>query len=83
MGRKIPILMASEDTGTASSVSFVNGFAPAVKGAIPAVVNVSAQKVIHHPGERIAGPFSQFFGDEGFFVPPSIEREKSRLGSDR
>ena len=81
MGKQIPILMASEDTGTASSVSFANGFAPAVKGAIPAVVNVSAQKVIHHPGERIApGPFSQFFGDEGFFVPPSIEREKS-LGS--
>jgi len=82
MGKKIPILMASEDTGSASSVSFANGFAPAVKGAIPAVVNVSAQKVIHHPGEHIApDPFSQqLFGDEGFFIPPSTEREKS-LGS--
>ena len=83
---RIPILMDTQASAASSRVSFEEGFAPVVKSAIPAVVNVSSTKVIRAPGKN--SPFSdpffrQFFGDQ---IPPnfpgssSTEREQS-LGS--
>ena len=85
-GKMIPILLAPQTSHAASArVSFEEGFAPVVKAAVPAVVNVSSSKVIHRPGGNLS-PFStdpffrQFFGNGEFQVPPSTEREES-LGS--
>lgn len=87
-GRIVPILTATADTAPAARVSFEDGFAPIVKGAVPAVVNVSSSKIIRTPGQNVESPFSdpffrQFFGNSNpgeFRIPPSEEREQS-LGS--
>lgn len=88
-GKTIPILVATSVSGAASRVSFEDGFAPVVKNAVPAVVNVSSSKIIRTPGGSISSPFfsdpffRQFFGGslpKTFETPPSAEREHS-LGS--
>lgn len=87
--RSVPILLASEPTGLGSQVSFEAGFAPVVKGAVPAVVNVSSTRIIRAPGSNTSSPFfsdpffRNFFGNNfmnQFQTPPSLEREYS-LGS--
>ena len=88
-GKTIPILMAAQASNAASKVSFEDGFAPVVKRAVPAVVNVSSSRVIRTSGGNIPSPFfsdpffRQFFGNgfpKDFQIPPSTEREQS-LGS--
>ena len=87
-GKTIPILMTAQVSSPASKVSFEEGFAPVLRHAIPAVVNVSSSKLIRTPGGSVSpllsDPFfRQFFGDSfprDFQVPPSAQREHS-LGS--
>ncbi len=58
-------------------------FAPIVKRAAPAVVNVYAQRIVRQPGFRPFGDdplFRHFFGDDGFFGGPR-ERVQNSLGS--
>src|SRR6185437_3945276 len=67
-GKTIPILVAMQASATAGKVTFEDGFAPVVKRALPAVVNVSSSKVIRTPGGDIPSPFldplfRQFFGN--------------------
>jgi len=66
-----------------------NSFVPVVKGATPAVVNISTTRVIKtQEGQQVPSPFMddpffrQFFGDEFFrrFQMPR-ERRESSLGS--
>lgn len=86
---RIPILMATPASAAASKISFEEGFAPVVRRALPAVVNVSSSKVIRTPEGSISSPFfsdpffRQFFGNsfpKDFERPPSAQREHS-LGS--
>ena len=88
-GKTIPILMATQASAASAKVSFEDGFAPVVKRAVPAVVNVSSSKMIRTPGGDVPSPFfsdplfRQFFGDtlpKDFQTPPSAQREHS-LGS--
>lgn len=88
-GKTIPILLAAPLSNAVSKVSFEDGFAPVVKRAVPAVVNVSSSKVIRTKGGSIPSSFfsdpffRQFFGNslpKDFQIPPSTEREQS-LGS--
>jgi serine protease Do len=88
-GKTIPILMSAQVVPAASSkVSLEEGFAPVLRHAIPAVVNVSSSKLIRNPGGSVSPFFSdpffrQFFGQslpKDFEVPPSSQREHS-LGS--
>lgn len=88
-GRTIPMLMAAPVSAAPYRVSFEEGFAPVVKNAVPAIVNVSSSKVIRTPGGSIPSPFfslpffRQFFGNPSprdFQIPPSQGREHS-LGS--
>lgn len=84
-----PIAVATPSSRAVSRVSFEEGFAPVVKSAIRAVVNVSSSKIIRTPGGSIPSPFfpdpffKHFFGNalpKDFQTPPSAEREHS-LGS--
>ncbi len=85
-GKTIPILVAAPVSASAAQVSFEDGFAPVVKRAVPAIVNVSTSKVIHTPGQSLSPFFSdpffrQFFGSAiPRSTPPSTQREQS-LGS--
>jgi serine protease Do len=86
-GRTIPILVAAPVAAGASQVSFEDGFAPVVKRALPAIVNVSTSKIVRTPAQNnpfLSDPFfRQFFGNatpKNFRNPPSAEREQS-LGS--
>jgi serine protease Do len=82
-GKTIPIFMAAQVSAASSRVSFEDGFAPVVKGVVPAVVNVSSSRVVRTPGGSLpffSDPFfRQFFGND-FATPPSAQREQS-LGS--
>lgn len=88
--KKIPILIDAEAASTVpAQVSFADGFAPILKRAIPAVVNVSSSKVVRTPVDQGQSPalsdpfFRQFFGrnlPRNFQTPPSEQREHS-LGS--
>jgi serine protease Do len=87
-GKTIPILMATQVSGTISKISLEDGFAPVVKRTVPAVVNVSSSKVIRNPGGNESSSlfsdpfFRQFFGNslpKNFQTPPA-GREHS-LGS--
>ena len=68
----------------ANSVSFVDGFAPVVKSALPAVVNISTSKIVklnRQTPQMFDDPFfRQFFGDNRQFNMPREQREQS-LGS--
>jgi serine protease Do len=69
-------------------VSFLNGFVPVAKKALPAVVNIASSKLVRSPDQGPSSPFftnpffRQFFGDEFSqqFRVPQEEREHS-LGS--
>ncbi len=88
-GKTIPIMMASRVSASPSGVSFEEGFAPVVRQAVPAVVNVSSSRIVKTPGSSMESPFfsdpffRQFFGNQvprQFQNPPSSQREHG-LGS--
>ncbi|HXG65956.1 MAG TPA: Do family serine endopeptidase, partial [Blastocatellia bacterium] len=75
----VPLYIASGNGNTAGQIPFVT-FAPVVKSALPAVVNVSSSKVVHDRQPPFLDDpfFRQFFGDQ--FDIPRERRERS-LGS--
>jgi serine protease Do len=61
-----------------------NTFAPVVKRALPAVVNISSSKVVRSPnamGPEMEPFFRQFFGDESGGRSVPRERREQSLGS--
>jgi serine protease Do len=82
-----PMYIAGNDGHASDLVSFLSGFTPVLKTAIPAVVNISSSKLVRNPedGEMplFNDPFfRQFFGDEfgpQFNIPR--ERREQSLGS--
>jgi serine protease Do len=71
-------------TSTPSSTQFNETFAPVVKSAAPAVVNISTSRIVRTPDGNL-GPlfddpfFRRFFGERPFGVPR--ERRERSLGS--
>ena len=69
-------------------VSFLNGFTPVVKKALPAVVNIASSKMVRSPDQGPSSPFfsdpffRQLFGD-GFAQESHVPREEREhsLGS--
>src|SRR5882762_11789460 len=55
--RLVPLFLASETSAKAAEVSFLSGFTPIVKSALPAVVNVSTSKKVQ-VSEGESSPFS-------------------------
>src|ERR1041385_8140296 len=85
----VPMWISTAAGGeVAKQVSFVNGFVPVVKKALPAVVNIASSKIIRSPNRGPQAPFfsdplfQQFFGDDFSreFRIPREQRERS-LGS--
>jgi serine protease Do len=83
-GQLVPLFLAGESPARASEVSFLAGFTPIVKSALPAVVNVSTSKKVQVERETspFSGPFRDFFGPDFFdqFGGPR-ERQENSLGS--
>lgn len=74
---------AAAQTVPESRAEIALSFAPIVKRAAPAVVNVYAQRIVRQPGflPFWEDPlFRRFFGDNGFFGQPR-ERVQNSLGS--
>ena len=84
-GQLVPLFLAGESPARASDVSFLSGFTPIVKSALPAVVNISTSRKVT-ASERETSPFSgplrDFFGPDFFdqFGGPR-ERQENSLGS--
>jgi serine protease Do len=83
-----PVLFQISDAAgaaVAKEVSFDNGFASVAKKVLPAVVNISSEKVVH-VDQGPAAPFlsdpffRQFFGDQ-FSSPVPREQREHSLGS--
>jgi len=84
-GRLVPLFLAGETPARAAEVSFLSGFTPIVKSALPAVVNISTSKkvqVSERETSPFSGPFRDFFGPDSFdqFGGPR-ERQENSLGS--
>jgi len=84
-GRLVPLFLAGEAPARPGEVSFLSGFTPIVRSALPAVVNISTSKKVQtSQGGRspFPGPFRDFFGPEFFdqFGAPR-ERQENSLGS--
>src|SRR5580765_4415800 len=83
-GPLVPLFLAGETPARAAEVSFLSGFTPIVKSALPAVVNVSTSKKVQVERENspFSGPFRDFFGPDFFdqFGGPR-ERQENSLGS--
>ena len=84
-GRLVPLFLAGETPARAAEVSFLSGFTPIVKSALPAVVNISTSRKVAAPERETApfsGPLRDFFGPEFFeqFGGPRGRQENS-LGS--
>jgi serine protease Do len=83
-GQLVPLFLAGESPARASEVSFLSGFTPIVKSALPAVVNVSTSKKVQveRDSSPFSGPFRDFFGPDFFdqFGGPR-ERQENSLGS--
>lgn len=83
-GEKVPVFVSNNTERLAQQVSFSSGFAPIVKAALPAVVNISTSKVVRTQDVPFApfldDPFfRRFFEDLWRDVPR--ERRESSLGS--
>jgi len=84
-GAAAPVVLANDKNQTAPRVSL--GFAPVVKAATPAIVNISSSKIVRPPRSRLGpsfrGPFfEEFFGDDlGPFLDVPRERRQDSLGS--
>jgi len=80
----VPLFLAGETAARGTEVSFLSGFTPIVKSALPAVVNVSTSKRVQVERETspFSGPFRDFFGPDLFdqFGGPR-ERQENSLGS--
>ena len=80
----MPLFLAGETSARVAEVSFLSGFTPIVKSALPAVVNVSTSKKVQVERENspFSGPFRDFFGPDFFdqFGGPR-ERQENSLGS--
>ena len=83
-GQLVPFFLAGESPARASEVSFLSGFTPIVKSALPAVVNVSTSKKVQveRDSSPFSGPLRDFFGPDLFdqFGGPR-ERQENSLGS--
>ena len=83
-GPLVPLFLAGETPARSAEVSFLSGFTPIVKSALPAVVNVSTSKKVQVERENspFSGPFKDFFGPDFFdqFGGPR-ERQENSLGS--
>ena len=83
-GPLVPLFLAGETPARSAEVSFLSGFTPIVKSALPAVVNVSTSKKVQVERENspFSGPFRDFFGPDFFdqFGGPR-ERQENSLGS--
>jgi len=82
-GETVPVFTAVNTPQQGNQVSFADGFAPVVKQALPAVVNVSTSKVVRTQGGTnpfFSDPFfRQFFGGQSPNVPR--EQREHSLGS--
>jgi serine protease Do len=83
-GQAVPMYMAKSDTHPDGRAALLTSFAPVVKPATAAVVNISSSKTVRNDG---GGPLSPFFNDPFFrqffghqFNIPRERREQS-LGS--
>lgn len=81
---KVPVFVSNSTERLAQQVSFSSGFAPIVKAALPAVVNISTSKVVRAQ----ESPFAPFFDDpffrrffEDLWRDIPRERRESSLGS--
>lgn len=84
-GQLVPLFLAGESPARPAEVSFLSGFTPIVKSALPAVVNISTSRKIAAPEREaspFSGPFRDFFGPDFFdrFGGPR-ERQENSLGS--
>jgi serine protease Do len=84
-GQLVPLFLAGEAPARAAEVSFLSGFTPIVKSALPSVVNISTSKkvqVSEREASPSSGPFRDFFGPDFFdqFGGPR-ERQENSLGS--
>ncbi len=80
----LALLTAGGSNRAVGEVSFVAGFAPVVRSAMPAVVNISSSKIVRNPqGGQIPpffdDPFFRRFFGEGSNIPR--ERREQSLGS--
>jgi serine protease Do len=84
-GRLVPLFIAGESHQVTNQVSFGAGFRPVVKVALPAVVNISSQRIIRFPPSGPSSPlfggpfFRQFYGDE-FFPEFGVPRQRREQG---
>ncbi len=83
-GQLVPLFLAGEAPARAAEVSFLAGFTPIVKSALPSVVNISTSRRVESRGETspFSGPLRDFFGPDFFdqFGGPR-ERQENSLGS--
>jgi len=83
-GQLVPLLLAGEAPARAADVSFLSGFTPIVKSALPAVVNISTSRKVEMREETspFSGPLRDFFGPDfpDQFGGPR-ERQENSLGS--
>ena len=83
-GQLVPLFLAGEAPARAAEVSFLSGFTPIVKSALPAVVNISTSRKVEVPERRaspFSGPFRDFFGPDFDQFGGPREREENSLGS--
>lgn len=84
----VSVMMAAANAQVSQQVSFEAGLTPVVERVVPAVVNISSEKIVRSPDMGPAAPFffdpffREFFGDESprRFNQPRERREQS-LGS--
>jgi serine protease Do len=68
--QKANLLLSTVSAQAAEQVSFAVGLTPVVERVVPAVVNISSEKIVRIPDSGPAAPFffdpffQQFFGDE-------------------
>src|SRR5262245_5749837 len=86
-GQLVPLFLAGQAPSRPAEVSFLAGFTPIVKSALPSVVNISTSKKVEvrEGASPFSGPFRDFFGPdffEQFGAPgPPRERQENSLGS--
>ena len=83
-GQLVPLFLAGESAARPTEVSFLSGFTPIVKSALPSVVNISTSRKVEVRRETspFSGPLRDFFGPDFFdqFGGPR-ERQENSLGS--
>ncbi len=86
LGRAVPLYITKGNARPDGSASMPMTFAPVVKPATAAVVNISSSKIVRNQGGGSISPFfndpffRQFFGNQSPFTVPRERREQS-LGS--